>query len=86
MASVRFREISLFQASEDSATVGGRVASARERQRGRFARHERVRINAEMGLPEIREHRRLERRPLGLLRTAMSRLNPRYQGLFSGRM
>ena len=75
MASVRFREISLFQASEDSATVAGRVAASRERQWERFARHERVRINAEMGLPEIREYCQLERRPLGLLRMAMSRLN-----------
>jgi magnesium chelatase family protein len=75
MATVRFREISLFQAAEDSATVAGRVGAARERQRERFARHDRVRINAEMSLPEIREHCRLERRPLGLLRMAMSRLH-----------
>jgi len=51
MASARFREISFFQPSEDSATVAGRVDAARERQRERFAAHGQVRLNAEMGLP-----------------------------------
>ncbi|MCK4412392.1 MAG: YifB family Mg chelatase-like AAA ATPase [Candidatus Eisenbacteria sp.] len=75
MATVRFRQISLTQPSEDSATVAGRAAAAWQRQQERFAGHPRVRLNAEMGLPEIREHCSLRRRSLGLLRMAMSRLN-----------
>jgi len=74
MAPVSFGELSLLRPAEDSRTVRARVSGAWERQQARFARHERVRFNAQMGLAEVREHCRLGERALGLLRMAMSRL------------
>ena len=74
MAHVSFGELSLLRPAEDSRTVRARVASAWERQQARFAKHERVRFNAQMGLAEIRGHCGLAEKPLGLLRMAMSRL------------
>jgi magnesium chelatase family protein len=74
MATVSFREMSLLEPAEGSLTVAGRVATAWERQRARFAEHPRVLFNAQMRVGEIREHCALSTRPLGLLRMAMSRL------------
>ncbi len=74
MAPVSFGQLSLPGAAEDSLTVRTRVREAWERQRCRFKDHPRVLCNAQMGLAELREHCRIQGKPLGLLRMAVSRL------------
>jgi magnesium chelatase family protein len=74
MSSVSFREMTHARPAEDSRTLRVRVADAWERQQERLRDHPRVVCNAQMGLAEIRTFCNLQRRPLGLLRMAVSRL------------
>ncbi len=74
MLPLSFSQMSLLQPAEDSLTVHARVIEAWERQRRRFQGHPRILCNAQMGLQEIRTHCRLNGRPLGFLRMAVSRL------------
>jgi magnesium chelatase family protein len=60
--------------SETSAVVRRRVLAARERQARRFAGHERVRVNAEMGPAEVRRYCEVEPSAQPLLRAAAQRL------------
>ncbi len=60
--------------SETSAVVRRRVLAARERQARRFAGHERVRVNAEMGPAEVRKYCEVESSAQPLLRAAAQRL------------
>lgn len=74
MAPVTFAEMSLLQPAEDSMAVRSRVREAWERQQSRFRADPRILFNAQMGLQETRSHCRLQKKPLGMLRTAVARL------------
>lgn len=72
---VKFRDISSEKTGEDSATVRGRVVSARKIQQQRFAGKRGITCNARMGPRELKTFCALDEPTKELLKFAMADLN-----------
>ncbi len=73
MPRVDYDKLAAGRRSEASSSVRERVVAARQRQWRRF-RDSGLTCNAEMGLPELREHGALDHAGASLVRAAMQRL------------
>ncbi len=72
---VPFEKLSDERKGEPSKVVRERVIKARKIQTIRFENKENIHYNAQMGVKQIREHCKLSKESLGLLKKAMEKLN-----------
>ena len=72
---VPFEKLAEERRGELSKVIRERVIKARELQTDRFEDHEKVHYNAQMGVKQIRKHCKLSNESMGLLKTAMEKLN-----------
>jgi magnesium chelatase family protein len=75
VTQVPFEKLSEDRRGEESIVIRDRVIRSRERQEERFREYENIHYNAQMGVKQIREFCLLDKRSLGLLKTAMERMN-----------
>ncbi|SDB42673.1 magnesium chelatase family protein [Flavobacteriaceae bacterium MAR_2010_188] len=72
---VPFEKLSDVRKTESSVEIRKRVTAAREIQTKRFEDSEKVHYNAQMTVQQIRKYCSLDETSMGLLKTAMERLN-----------
>ena len=72
---VPFEKLSEDRRGEESIVIRERVIRSRDRQEERFREYENIHYNAQMGVKQIREFCLLDKGSLGLLKTAMERMN-----------
>jgi magnesium chelatase family protein len=72
---VPFEKLAEERRGEASKIIRKRVINARKIQTDRFNDSDKVHYNAQMGVKQIREHCKLSKESLDLLKTAMERLN-----------
>lgn len=72
---VPFEKLSETKNGESSVVIRKRVTAAREIQTERFSKYPNIHYNAQMTTKQIREYCLLSETSLGLLKTAMERLN-----------
>jgi magnesium chelatase family protein len=72
---VPFEKLAEERRGEASKIIRKRVINARKIQTDRFNNSDKVHYNAQMGVKQIREHCKLSKESLDLLKTAMERLN-----------
>ncbi|WP_313113208.1 YifB family Mg chelatase-like AAA ATPase [Aequorivita sediminis] len=72
---VPFEKLSEERRGEASVVIRDRVANARKIQSQRFSDFDNIHYNAQMGVKQIRQFCKLDEDSLGLLKTAMEKLN-----------
>jgi len=72
---VPFEKLAEERRGEPSKIIRERVINARDLQTERFKDSEKVHYNAQMGVKQIREHCKLSKESMDLLKTAMEKLN-----------
>jgi len=72
---VPFEKLAEERRGELSKVIRERVINARQIQTDRFEDNEKIHYNAQMGVKQIREHCKLSKESMDLLKTAMEKLN-----------